>query len=142
MAQAKKGDTVKVNYKGTLEDGSVFDSSEGKEPLEFKLGEGMLMPAFEDAVIGLNPGDKKTVKILSAEAYGPRMDEALIIVPLEDVPGHIKPEVGLQLQLMGPDGNAVFAQVTAMTETEVTLDGNHPLAGMDLTFEIELVSIA
>jgi peptidylprolyl isomerase len=141
MAQAKKGDNVKVNYKGTLDDGSVFDSSEGKEPLEFNIGEGMLIPAFETAVTGLNPGEKITVKILPAEAYGPRMDEALIVVPRIDIPEHIKPEVGLQLQLMGPDGNAVFAQVTAMTETEVTLDGNHPLAGKDLTFEIELVSI-
>ena len=134
MAQAKKGDTVKVNYKGTLDDGSVFDTSEGKEPIEFKLGEGMLIPAFEAAVVGLNPGDKKTVKIPFTEAYGPTTDEALINVPLVDIPEHIKPAVGLQLQLMGPDGNAVFAQITAMTETEVTLDGNHPLAGKNLTF--------
>jgi peptidylprolyl isomerase len=141
MAQAKKGDMVKVNYKGTLEDGSIFDSSEGREPLEFKLGEGMLIPAFEAAVIGLNPGEKKTVKIAAADAYGPKMDEALINVPLADIPEHIKPAVGLQLQLMGPDGNAVFAQIISMTETEVTLDGNHPLAGKDLTFDIELVSI-
>ena len=142
MAQAKKGDKVKVNYKGMLDDGSVFDTSIGKEPLEFSLGEGMLIPAFEAAVIGLNPGDKVTVKIASKDAYGPKLDEALITVPKADIPDHIKPVVGLQLQLMGPDGNAVFAQVAAMTETEVTLDGNHPLAGKDVTFDIELVSIA
>lgn len=141
MAQAKKGDTVKVNYKGTLDDGSVFDTSEGREPLEFKLGEGMLIPAFEAAVIGLNPGEKITIKIPPTEAYGLRQDEALIVVPLSEIPEHIKPAIGLQLQLMGPDGQAVFAQVTAMTETEATLDGNHPLAGKELTFEIELVSV-
>jgi peptidylprolyl isomerase len=142
VAQAKNGDTVKIHYKGTLDDGSVFDSSEGRDPLNFKLGEGMVIPGFENAVLGLNKGEKKTVKIPSTEAYGPKMDEAVIVVPKEEIPPHIKPEKGLKLQLMAPDGSPALVEVTDVTETHVTLDGNHPLAGKDLTFEIELVEIA
>jgi peptidylprolyl isomerase len=142
MAQAKNDDTVKVHYKGTLDDGCVFDSSEGKEPLEFTIGKGMLIPAFEAGVIGLSPGEKKVIKITAAEAYGPVVDDAFMNVPKSEIPPHIKPEVGVQLQLMGEDGSVVFAQITAVTDTEVTLNGNHPLAGKNLVFEIELVSIA
>jgi peptidylprolyl isomerase len=141
MAQAKKGDRVKVHYKGTLDDGIIFDSSEGREPLEFSLGEGTVIPGFENAVIGLSKGDKKTIKILSADAYGPIISENVITISKTEIPPHIKPEKGLQLQLMAPDGSPLMVVVTEVTETEVTLDGNHPLAGKDLTFEIELVEI-
>ncbi len=141
MAQAKNGDKVKVHYKGTLDDGSVFDTSEGKDPLEFTLGAGMIIPGFEAAVVGLNAGDKKTVKIVSAEAYGPKMEENIISVEKAEIPPHIKPEKGLMLQLMTPDGVPMMVSVVDVTETKVTLDGNHPLAGKDLTFEIQLVAI-
>lgn len=141
MAKAKKGDKVSVHYKGTLDDGTVFDSSEGREPLEFELGTGQVIPGFDAGITGMEKGEKKTIKIPCADAYGESVPEAIIKVPREEVPPHIKPEIGMQLQLMTEDNEVAVAVIKAFDDKEITLDGNHPLAGKDLTFEIELVEI-
>ncbi len=142
MAQAKQGDTVTVHYTGKLDDGTVFDSSVEREPLEFTLGEGLVIPGFENAVIGMNAGEKKTVDIASEEAYGPYRDELILSVNREQFPEDIQPEVGQSLQVQQPNGQPVVVTVAAVADEEVKLDANHPLAGKDLTFEIELMDIA
>lgn len=139
---AKKGDQVKVHYTGTLKDGTVFDSSREREPLEFTLGEGKLIPGFENAVEGMNPGETRTQNIPSDEAYGPRLDELVLQVPKEQIPQDINPEVGQQLQIRQDDGRTAVVKVTDIGDDTVTLDANHPLAGKDLTFEIELLEVA
>jgi peptidylprolyl isomerase len=142
MSVAKSGDAVKVHYKGTLNDGSVFDSSEGKEPLGFTLGEGQMIPGFEQAVLGMSVGDKKSdVNIPSAEAYGAPSEEMIIEVPKANVPPEINPEVGQQLAVTRPDGQPMPVIVKEIKDDAIVLDANHPLAGKDLNFEIELVSI-
>ncbi|MFN6944964.1 MAG: peptidylprolyl isomerase [Cytophagaceae bacterium] len=141
MSQAKKGDTVKVHYTGKLKDGNVFDSSANREPLQFTLGEGKVIPGFEDAVLGMNVGDKETVEIPSEQAYGEKREDMVISVPLTEVPQDIKPEVGMQLSVQQQDGQQVPVMITAVTEEEVKLDANHPLAGEDLIFDIELVGV-
>jgi peptidylprolyl isomerase len=138
---AKDGDTVKVHYSGTLEDGTVFDTSAGGEPLEFTIGEGMIIPGFEEAVIGMQVEDSKTVNIPADQAYGPHDDNLLIEVDRDELPEGLEPEVGQQLQSMGEDGSITMVTVTDVTDTTITVDANHPLAGEDLTFEIELVEI-
>ena len=142
MSKVKDGDTVKVHYTGTLKDGEVFDSSEGREPLEFKLGEGQLIPGFEKAVVGLAKGESTTVDIPSAEAYGEAREDLVITVPKDQLPDDVEPQVGMQLQVNQPDGNAVPVRITEVGDEELTLDANHPLAGKDLSFEIELVEKA
>jgi len=141
MAAAKSGDAVKVHYKGTLDDGTVFDTSEGREPLEFKMGEGMMIPGFEAAVTGMAAGEKKTVKIPCMEAYGPIHPEGITEISRDGFPPDIGLKTGLQLQLSDKDGHIIVVAVSALSEKTVTIDANHPLAGRDLTFEIELVSI-
>ena len=140
MAQVKDGDTVKVHYTGTLEDGTVFDSSREREPLEFTLGGGMLIPGFEKAVVDMSVGDSTTVTIPADEAYGQRNDEMVIDVAKDQVPEHITPEVGMLLQLES-EGGVMEVVITEVKDDSITLDANHPLAGKDLTFEIELVEI-
>lgn len=140
MAEAKNGDTVRIHYTGTLNDGSVFDSSEGDEPLEFTLGSGQVIPGFEQAVEGMQPGEKKEVKIPSDEAYGAHNDEWVLVVDRENFPDHIEPEVGQQLEL-SQSGQSFTVTVTDVSEEGITLDANHPLAGQDLTFALELVEI-
>ena len=142
LSKVKDGDTVKVHYTGTLKDGSVFDTSAEREPLEFKLGEGQLIPGFEKAVIGLSEGEKTNVDIPSDEAYGEPREDLLINVPKDQLPDDVEPEVGMQLQVNQPDGNAVPVRITEVGDEELTLDANHPLAGKDLSFEIELVEKA
>ncbi|MCB2182682.1 MAG: peptidylprolyl isomerase [Desulfobulbaceae bacterium] len=142
MSQAKNGDNVKIHYKGTLQDGTVFDSSEGRDPLGFTIGGGQVIPGFEEAVIGMTQGDSKNVTIPCDKAYGPRNDELIMPVPLTQVPADIKPEIGLQLQMSGPGGQPVVVSVVDITEEHIMLDANPPLAGKDLTFDIELVEIA
>lgn len=142
MSKPKSGDTVKVHYKGTLKDGSVFDTSEGREPLEFKLGEGQLIPGFETAVEDLTQGNSKTVTIPSEEAYGEKREDLVITVPKNDLPDEIEPEVGMQLQVNQPDGKSIPVRITNIEEESIIIDANHPLAGEELTFEIELVEIA
>ena len=141
MTAAKSGDTVRIHYTGTLSDGSVFDSSDGREPLEFTLGAGQVIPGFDAAVDGMAVGDRKVAEIPADEAYGPRHDQAVQDVPRADIPAEIPLEVGLQLQMQSPTGQVMPVTVTAITDDAVTLDANHMLAGKDLTFAIELVSI-
>jgi len=141
MARAKYGDTVKVHYTGRLDDGTVFDTSADGEPLQFTIGSGQIIPGFEQAVVGMNPGESKTVKIPAEDAYGQRREDLIIEVEKSQLPEGLKPEVGLQLQSRQPDGRIVVLTIADMTESHVTLDANHPLAGKDLTFEIQLVEI-
>lgn len=141
MAQANSGDTVRINYTGKLNDGTVFDSSEGRDPLEFKVGENTIIPTLEAAVVGMNAGDKATVEITAENAYGPHQPDAIQTVERNQIPAEVDLTVGAQLQATVPDGQVMVLTVAAVEETTVTLDGNHPLAGQDLTFDIELVEI-
>jgi len=140
-AQAKNGDIVEVDYTGTLENGTVFDTSEGREPLKFTLGEGQMIPGFEQAVLGMKVGESKTVTIPADEAYGPYNDDLVQVINREDLPAGLDPYVGQQLQGPRPGGGTGVGTVTNVTDTTITVDFNHFLAGKDLTFEIELVSI-
>ena len=143
MQQVKQGDTVKVHYKGTLtEDGSLFDSSEGREPLEFTVGSGMVIFGFEQGVLNMQTGEKKTVNIPFMEAYGPRNEHMVIEFRNEQFPAEMgQPEIGIMLHLSDPEGDQLPVVVTELREETFVLDGNHALAGKDLTFEIELVEI-
>lgn len=169
MAQAKTGDKVTVHYTGTLEDGSVFDSSEGSaeqlndhscgcstkkdcddgcgcdshgaEPMTFVIGAGLLIPKFEAAVIGLEPGESVTVSIPADDAYGQRAEEMVAVIERSEIPADINPEPGHQMEVILEDGSPLPVLVTDVTDTTITLDGNHPLAGRDLTFSIRLVEI-
>lgn len=143
MAKVKEGDTVKVHYTGKLTDeGSVFDSSREREPLEFTLGQGQLIPGFEKAVIGMEEGDNTTINIPSDEAYGERREDLELEVSKSDLPDNVDPQVGMQLQMQQKqNGQAIPVQITAVKDDYVTLDANHPLAGKDLTFDIELVEL-
>ena len=142
MATAKSGDTVHVHYTGSLSDGTVFDSSRERDPLTFTVGAGQVIPGFNSAVEGMNVGDSSTVTIPAAEAYGEYRDDFVINVKPSDIPEEITPEVGMDLQLHQQDGGAIPVKITAVTEEQITLDANHPLAGKDLTFEIELVELS
>jgi peptidylprolyl isomerase len=141
MHQAKEGDTVQVHYKGQFEDGHVFDTSEGKEPLEFTIGEGKVIPGFESAVIGMAPGETRTERIPAEEAYGPRREELLLEVEKEALPSESEFSVGDWLKVGFPDGTSAPVRITEITDSAVKLDANHPLAGKDLHFELELVKI-
>lgn len=142
MVAAKVGDTVSIHYTGTLNDGSVFDSSLEREPLQFSIGGQQVIPGFEQAVIGMNPGDSKTQTIPCDQAYGPRHEDMVVTVLREQIPSDFELEVGQQLQIRNPEGQVIPVMVSEIVEDQVTLDGNHPLAGEDLTFDIELVGIA
>lgn len=141
MAQAKSGDTVSVHYTGTLDDGTVFDSSQNREPLVFTIGSGQVIPGFEQAVVGMQPGETRETKIESKQAYGEHTDDLVFDVDREQLPSDISPSVGDQYQMRQPDGQTVIVTVQDVTSEQVTFDANHPLAGKDLTFDIELVSI-
>lgn len=140
MAQAQAGDTVRVHYTGRLADGEVFDSSGGAEPLEFTLGEGEVIAGFDRAVTGMSPGDTRTVTIAVDDAYGERREEMVQTVPREQFPTHVEPEVGQRFQVTNGQQMALVT-VTEVSDDGVTLDGNHPLAGQELTFELSLVEI-
>jgi peptidylprolyl isomerase len=141
-AGAKVGDQVQVHYTGTLADGTVFDSSAGRDPLEFTIGSGQVIPGFDEAVKGMKVGEKKTVTIPSDEAYGPHFDDMVVEVPREKLPSNIEPKVGQMLEATRPDGEKIGFIITNISDNNtVTLDANHPLAGKDLTFDIELVKI-
>jgi len=141
MAQAKQGDTVKIHYTGKLHDGTVFDSSEGRDPLSFTIGNGQVIPGFEDAVRGMAKDEKKNVTIPMDQAYGPRNEELVINVPRNQVPPDINPEKGQRLQMQGPQDQPIVVVVTEVTDEYIMLDANPPLAGKDLIFDIELVEI-
>lgn len=142
MAQAKAGDKVKVHYTGKLDDGTVFDSSAGRDPLEFTVGAGQMIKGFDTGVNGMNVGESKTVKIPSEEAYGQHRDEMVIEVPKTELPPDMEVTPGDQLQMQHQSGQVVLVTVTDVDDEKITLDGNHPLAGKDLTFDIELVEVA
>jgi peptidylprolyl isomerase len=141
MAQAQVGDMVKVHYTGRLADGTTFDTSMEREPLEFTLGEGELIPGFEQAVLGMVVGESKTTTLPADQAYGPHHAERVIDVERHHLPPDLQPELGQRLQMTRPDGTQVTVVVTTITETQVTLDANHPLAGRELIFDIMLVEI-
>lgn len=141
MAEVKPGDTVHLHYTGTLLDGTTFDSSEGRAPLQFEVGSGQIIPGLDVAIPGMAVGEKKVVKIGADDAYGQVNPEMRQAVPREGIPADIPLEVGTQLQMQTPDGQAMPVTVVEVDEATVTLDANHPLAGKDLQFDIELVKI-
>lgn len=141
MQQAKSGDKVKVHYHGRLTNGETFDSSEGKAPLEFEIGGGMVIKGFDEGVTGMAVGEKKTVNIPSEEAYGPRNPEMLVEFPKEKFPQDMEVEIGMQLMMNNGAGQQFPVVITEIKEEIVVLDANHPLAGQDLVFDIELVEI-
>jgi FKBP-type peptidyl-prolyl cis-trans isomerase 2 len=141
IQQAKTGDTVKVHYTGRLRDGTVFDTSVGSEPLEFTLGQGQIIPGFEQAVIGMQVGESKTVTIPVDQAYGPRRDDMILEVSRDELPDDLEPTVGMYLQMNQGNGGIIIVPITEVSETTIKIDANHPLAGQDLTFDIKLVGI-
>lgn len=141
MALAKNGDTVKVHYTGRFQDGTVFDTSADGEPLEFTLGERQVISGFERAVVGMQTGESKTVKIPPNQGYGARQTDLVFEVGRENLPDEFDPEVGQHLELEQPDGQRVMLTITGVSASTVTLDANHPLAGKELTFNLELVDI-
>ena len=140
MERANEGDTVRVHYTGSLSDGSVFDSSRGREPLEFTLGEGRVISGFDEAVTGMSPGQERQVTIPADQAYGGRRDDLVFAVPRTQFPEGMEPAVGLEVQLT-QGGQRAVARIAEVSDESVTLDANHPLAGKDLTFDLELVEI-
>ncbi|HOE17951.1 MAG TPA: peptidylprolyl isomerase [Syntrophorhabdaceae bacterium] len=141
MKEAKIHDKVKVHYKGLLQDGTVFDSSENRHPLEFTIGQGMVIPGFENGVLGMREGDTKMIPISAEDAYGPYRNELVGIVDKSRIPDDINLEIGMVLQVRSPEGSVTNVTVVKITDTEVTLDMNHPLAGKDLSFEVTLMQI-
>jgi peptidylprolyl isomerase len=142
MAQAQQGDTVKVHYTGRLDDGTVFDSSIISDPLEFTIGESQVILGFEEALIGMNPGESKTVRVPVDRAYGPYREDMIVVVERDKFPPSIQPEIGQQLEIRQRENGQTFpVTVTDVSESSVTLDANHHLAGKDLTFDIQLLEI-
>jgi len=142
MTSAKAGDTVRIHYTGTLSDGTTFDSSEGRDPLEFTVGSGDIIPGLDKAMPGMQVGETKTVTVPCDEAYGPVNPEAMQTVERAQIPEHIPLDPGTALQVQDQTGRAMAVTVAEVTEEKVVLDANHPLAGKDLTFNVELVEIA
>ncbi|MCX6209677.1 MAG: peptidylprolyl isomerase [Bacteroidetes bacterium] len=141
MQQVKSGDKIKIHYHGTLSDSTVFDSSLQREPLEFEVGSGMVIPGFDIGVMNMVVGDKKTIHIPFMEAYGPSAPEMIMDFPRSQFPQDLQPEVGMQLQMNSQEGQQFPVVIVDVSEEFVKLDGNHPLAGKDLTFDLELVEI-
>ena len=141
MVQAKHGDTVQVYYMGKLLNGDIFDTVTKRNFVQFTIGEGQIFPGFEEAVIGMKPGESKTITVAADKAYGPYRNEMVHVVDRNQLPADLKPEVGQQLEIRQGDGQTNTARVTDISESSVTLDANHPLAGQDLVFDIELAEI-
>lgn len=142
MTKVAPGATVSIHYTGTLDDGSTFDSSEGRDPLNFVMGEGQIIPGLEAALADMALGEKKTVTIPAAQAYGPHNAEATQDIPRDSVPDHIPLEIGTPLQVQTQQGQTLQVTISAVTEEKITLDANHPLAGKDLTFAVEVVAVS
>ncbi len=140
MRQAQSGDNVAVHYTGKFTDGTIFDSSDGKDPLRFTIGAQEVIPGFENAVVGMEVGQSRTQTIPSDQAYGPRNDEMVVAVDRNEFPSDIDLEVGRRLKL-NQEGQTMIVTIADIQESTVTLDANHPLAGQDLVFDIELVEI-
>ena len=142
MVQAEQGDTVRVHYTGRLEDGRVFDTSRDGDPIRFMIGEGRLMPpGFEQAVVGMHPGEARTVRVPMEDAFGPRRQELVATVDRDRFPGDLELEVGQTLEITSSDGQRTMVTVIDISDAEVTLDANHPLAGKDLILDIKLIEI-
>lgn len=141
MNGVQTGNTVKVHYRGMLEDGTEFDSSTGKAPVQLEVGNGSLVPALEAALIGMTPGDTKTVTVIADEAYGQHQPELVQTLARDEIPAEVGLEIGAVLQATASGGETLNLTVVGLTEEDVVLDANHPLAGRDLTFELELVEI-
>ncbi|MFW6189369.1 MAG: FKBP-type peptidyl-prolyl cis-trans isomerase [Planctomycetota bacterium] len=142
MAEAEGGDKVRVHYTGKLEDGTVFDTSTEGEPLEFTIGAGEVIPGFEQGVVGMETGEEKTIEVSSGDAYGPHRDDWVLEVDRDELPDDLELEIGQQLQIEQESGETTLVRVAAVTPDMVRLDANHPLAGEDLVFDVELVEIA
>jgi peptidylprolyl isomerase len=141
MTEAKQGDTVKVHYQGTLTDGTVFDSTHEQEPLEFTIGEGKIIPGFEESIVGMEEGQTKDVSVTPDQAYGDYNENGVVNFPRENLPEDINPELGMTLQMTTPEEQTVYVTVTEIEDETITLDANHPLAGKDLHFQIELLEV-
>jgi peptidylprolyl isomerase len=141
MAQAKNGDTVKVHYTGKVDDGAVFESTLNHDPVQFVIGQEERIPGFEQALVGMSPGDRKTTRVPADEAHGPHNKELLVVVNRNEFPADLKPETGQWIKVSQPDGSNLILTVIDVCESSVTLDANHPLAGKDLTFDIQLIEI-
>lgn len=141
MAQAKHGDTVRVHYTGTFDDGTVFDTSAEREPLQFTIGSGQVIPGFDNAILDMVVGAKKKVNIPAEQAYGPRSEELVAQIGRDRLPADLEIEIGQQLQVGLADGGQTVVMIVDLNDETVTLDANHPMAGMDLNFELELVEI-
>jgi peptidylprolyl isomerase len=141
MQQVKSGDTIKVHYHGKLTDGTTFDSSEGRDPLEFEVGSGMVIQGFDEGVTGMAIGEKKTINIPADEAYGQKEEDRVMEFPMDRFPPDLQPEVGMQLNMSNGEGQDLPVLIAEVREDTVLLDANHPLAGEDLTFDLELVEI-
>lgn len=141
LVVATEGDTVKIHYTGKLADGTVFDTSVGSEPLEFTMGQGQTISGFEQAIIGMQVGESKTVTIPADQAYGQHREDVILEVSKDELPEDLEPQVGMQLQMNQGDGGITIVTITEVSETTIRIDANHPLAGQDLTFSIELVDI-
>lgn len=139
--QAKNGDTVRVHYTGRLESGEIFDSSEGGEPLEFELGAGQVIAGFDEGVQGMQVGETRTIEIPAEDAYGERVEALVQTIPRQGINLETEPEVGMNLVLQLPDGSQIPVAVTDVTESYITLDANHPLAGQKLIFDVQLVEV-
>ncbi len=142
MTQAKQGDIVNVHYIGKLEDGTIFDSSRSRNPLQFTIGKGQVITGFEQAVIGMSLGESKTARIPVDQAYGPRRDDRIVTMQRTQLPSGFNPSVGQRLELTQTDDQRILVTVSAITDTTLTLDANHPLAGKELIFDIELLKIS
>lgn len=141
MKFAENGDTVKIHYTGKLSSGEVFDSSEGRDPLEFQLGSGLVIEGFNDGILGMKEGEKKVLNIPSEKAYGERREEYLIDVSKDNLPPDLTPEVGMQLSMSSPDNNPIQVSVVEVSNESIKIDANPPLAGKDLVFEVELLGV-
>ena len=137
----EKGQTVKIHYTGTLDDGSQFDSSVGRDPLAFEMGAGMVIPGFEKGVADMDVGETKKIHILAAEAYGERREDLVMQFERTQLPEDLEPEIGMMLQMQGPEGQPIPVSITGIEETLITIDANHQLAGQNLNFELELIEI-
>ncbi|MCF7849695.1 MAG: peptidylprolyl isomerase [Kiritimatiellales bacterium] len=137
----ENGQTVKIHYTGTLDDGEQFDSSVGRDPLEFEVGSGQVIPGFEKGVLGMEVNEKKSIHIPSAEAYGEPVEEMIMDFERSQLPEGMEPEAGMQLHMQGPQGQPIPVKIVAVSEEKITIDANHPLAGQNLNFELELVEI-
>jgi len=141
MKKAKDGDTVKVHYTGRLDDGTIFDSSKGKDHLQFTIGGGQLLQAFEQGVIGLAEGDSKNIQLTAQEGYGLKQEKLIGKLPLEALPADLTPEIGMRLQMNTPEDQLIVLRIVEVSDNDITVDANHELAGEDLNFEIDLVKI-